>query len=98
MRVLLTGALGNLGSLLIDSLLEQGHTVTAFDVKNTANLRIAAQLSNRYASQYKDELDIHWGDIRDEPMVQHLVEAKDAVIHLAAVIAPFSETNPEHSD
>jgi nucleoside-diphosphate-sugar epimerase len=38
---------------------------------------------------------ITWGDIRNQEQVASLVHAVDAVVHLAAIIAPFSEHNPD---
>lgn len=89
MRVMLTGAFGNLGSLVLERLLRAGHQLTAFDVPSKVNRKIAAGFANWPG------LEIHWGDIRDAAKVKSLVRGQDAVIHLAAVIAPFSELNPE---
>lgn len=89
MHVLVTGAFGNLGSLLIDALLGEGHSVTCFDLKTKVNEKVAAQ--------YKGRIDTQWGDIRDAVLVQDLVAGKGAVIHLAAMIPPFSEANPKLS-
>jgi nucleoside-diphosphate-sugar epimerase len=89
MRILLTGAFGNLGSLVLEQLLSDGHTVTAFDVPNKINQKIADRLTN------SKQLIVAWGDIRNETQIKALVKKQDAVIHLAAVIAPFSENNPE---
>lgn len=86
MRILLTGAFGNLGTLVLDKLLQQGHQVTAFDIRSKVNLEIAAQ--------YQGRASIHWGDIRDAQGVAQQVRGQDAVIHLAAMIMPFSELNP----
>lgn len=86
MKILITGAFGNLGTLVLDRLLAQGHEVTAFDLKNPINEKIAAAYSKRLA--------LVWGDIRDDKLVFSLVEGHNAVIHLAALIAPFSESNP----
>ena len=88
MKVLLTGAFGNLGSLVIEELLKRGHEVLAFDVQNKTNARIARSFN-------RPGVSIIWGDIRNRQQVTELVQQVDAVIHLAAVIAPFSEKNPE---
>jgi nucleoside-diphosphate-sugar epimerase len=89
MKVLLTGAFGNLGSLVIGELLARHHHVVAFDVASKANLKMSRS--------FRDDpgVEIVWGDIRDEAQVASLVHRVDAVIHLAALIAPFSERNPE---
>ncbi len=89
MKVLLTGALGSLGSLVLESLLRQGHQVWAFDVKNKTNLSIAKQFNG------VPDFNLCWGDIRDSAQVEQLVAKVDAIIHLAAIIVPQSEANPE---
>lgn len=89
MKVLLTGAFGNLGSLVVEELLRRGHRVTAFDVANKNNLKIARAFSKQA------NLNIEWGDIRNRDHITRLVHDADAVIHLAALIAPFSEVNPD---
>jgi len=89
MKVLLTGAFGNLGSLVLERLLERKHRVLAFDVPNKANRKIAEAFGN------PPDVEIVWGDIRDVGPVTSLVHRVDAVIHLAAIIPPFSDRNPE---
>jgi nucleoside-diphosphate-sugar epimerase len=89
MKVLLTGAFGSLGSLVLEALLNKGHSVLAFDVKTATNARIAKEFESR------PDANIHWGDIRDENQVRSLVSQVDAVVHLAAIIVPQSESNPE---
>lgn len=87
MKVLLTGAFGNLGCLILKQLLEHGHSVTCFDIKSKVNVKQAKPFLNK--------VTIHWGDIRDEQTLKAAVKSQGAIIHLAAVIAPFSELNPK---
>lgn len=91
MNVLLTGAFGNLGSLVVGELLARGHHVVAFDVPSKPNRKMAKGFARA------SDLEIVWGDIRDEQQVASLVHRVDAVVHLAAIIAPFSETDPERA-
>lgn len=91
MRVLLTGAFGNLGSLVVAKLLARGHRVVAFDVPSRANRKVASGLGEAPG------LAIAWGDIRDEERVRPLVHEVDAVLHLAAIIPPFSERDPQRA-
>jgi len=86
MKTLITGAFGNLGTLVIELLLERGHQVTAFDLKTKNN--------EHFARHYNGQVAVEWGDIRDKELVERLVGRHDAVIHLAAIISPFSEKNP----
>jgi len=47
MKVLLTGALGNVGAYTADALVEEGHDVVAFDVETPRTRKAAAQLDER---------------------------------------------------
>ena len=85
MKVLLTGAFGNLGIIVLQRLLDQGHTVTCLDVNNPKNARFAATVRGDFA--------IQWGDIRNQEMVNALVQGQEAIIHLAAIVPPLSEHN-----
>lgn len=89
MKVLLTGAFGNLGSLVLGRLLDEGHQVTAFDVPSPINQKIGKGFARR------TNLNIAWGDIRNAEYVKRLVKGCDAIVHVAAIIAPFSEKIPE---
>jgi nucleoside-diphosphate-sugar epimerase len=89
MKVLLTGAFGNLGSLVVRMLLERSHHVVAFDVPTKVNRKIARAFAGAA------NLEIVWGDIRDASQVASLVHSVEAVVHLAAIIAPISESNPD---
>jgi nucleoside-diphosphate-sugar epimerase len=91
MRVLLTGAFGNLGSLVLERLIAEGHRVTALDLATPGNRKVA----RRY--QATAHVAVRWGDIRDRAALPALVDGQHAVIHVAAVIAPFSEENPERA-
>ena len=87
--MLLTGAFGNLGSLVLETLLQRGHFVVAFDVRTKVNARIARPF------EPDTRVAIHWGDIRDSAQVSALVAQVDAIIHLAAIIVPQSEARPD---
>ena len=89
MKVLLTGAFGNLGSLVIEQLRDRDRQVVAFDVPSKTNRKISRDFES------DPSIEIVWGDIRDADRVASLVQRVDAVIHLAAIIPPFSERNPE---
>jgi nucleoside-diphosphate-sugar epimerase len=89
LKVLLTGAFGNLGSLVASTLLERKRQVLAFDVPSRINRKISRGFEG------DPNVEIVWGDIRDPDRVASLVHRVDAVVHLAAIIPPFSERNPE---
>ena len=87
MKVLVTGAFGNIGNNVVKSLLEQHQKVRCFDVKTEAN-EIAA-------NKFKGKIDMCWGDIRNPQDVAAAVKDQDVVIHLAAIIPLDSEIKPD---
>ncbi|MGD8806050.1 MAG: SDR family NAD(P)-dependent oxidoreductase [Chloroflexota bacterium] len=84
MRILLTGAFGNVGSNTLATLLERGHQVRCFDVPTKANKRVARR--------FKQRVEIAWGDLRDPEQVAAAVVDQDVAIHLAFVIPTLSAT------
>ena len=87
MRVLVTGAFGRLGLKGMERLLDEGHSVLAFDVPNRRN--------RKAARRFEDRLRIVWGDVRSAADVGAAVADSDAIIHNAGVLAPASELNPD---
>jgi nucleoside-diphosphate-sugar epimerase len=91
MHILLTGAFGNLGSHTIPELLAQGHQVRTFDLPTPANRRAAAR--------YGERIETRWGDLCDPIAVRGALRGPaqccQAIIHLAAVIPPLSDEDPE---
>ena len=87
MRVLLTGAFGNVGTSALEALLVGGHQVRCFDVRNKAN--------ERTARRYQGRCEVHWGDLRSADDVAAAVRDQDVVIHLAFIIPKMSVTGVE---
>lgn len=85
MKVMLTGAFGNIGTHIINALLDNGHKVKCFD-RNTP-------LSQKKAKVYSDKIEIFWGDICNKADIEQALDSIDAVIHMAAIIPPMSEHN-----
>ncbi len=86
-KVLLTGAFGNLGKYTLDELLRRGHEITCFDLPTKTNLK--------HARQYEHHARLVWGDITSYKEISEPVKNNDVIIHLAALIPPSSERNPE---
>jgi nucleoside-diphosphate-sugar epimerase len=93
MKILLTGAFGNIGRSTLDALLSRGHKVRTFDLKTTAN--------KRAAKSYRRSAEIFWGDLRCREDLVEALDGMDMVVHLAFVIPTLSatgsssETDPE---
>lgn len=87
-RVLVTGAAGYLGSILVPELLAQGFSVTALDTfaRNDGALNAVAA---------HPAFEPIRGDTRDKPLVERLVAKADIVIPLAALVgAPLCKQDP----
>ena len=87
MKVLLTGAFGNVGKSTIPELLARGYEVRIFDLDTPEN--------RKYAQKFRDQIDAVWGDLRSEDDVFRAVSGIDVIIHVAAVIPPLADRKPE---
>lgn len=84
MKVMLTGAFGNVGLHTLEELLARGHQVHCFDMPTPRNRKIARR--------YRDRVEISWGDLRNKPAVCAAVADQEAVVHLGFVIPRLSVT------
>lgn len=87
MKVLLTGAFGNIGGHTIAELLSKGQQVRCFDLKNANSEAVAAK--------WQGKVEVVWGDITNAADVEKAVAGVDYILHLAAIIPPLSESNPK---
>jgi len=94
MRVLLTGAFGNVGLATLHALLDAGHQVRCFDIQSPLNLKTKESFARQTNGEKLSRCEIVWGDLRTAALPA-LTKDVDAVVHLAAIIPPLSETNQE---
>lgn len=87
MKVLITGGAGSVGYFTVLELLNQNYEVTAIELNTSKNRRKLNKLKNK--------INLVWGDITDYDLMESLIKDKDAIIHLAAIIPPLSDTNHE---
>lgn len=80
MRILVTGGAGFIGSHLTDRLLGMGHGVVVLDNLSTGDM------DNLTAARQHQNFEMVIGSVRDNALVQELVERCDAVVHLAAAV------------
>lgn len=87
MKILLTGAFGNLGLSTLVPLLARGHQVRCIELNTKRNRKIA--------KHYDGQIDLVWGDLTDPKAASTAVDEQDLIIHLAAIIPPASEADPD---
>jgi UDP-glucose 4-epimerase len=87
MKVLLTGATGNVGSHTLPELLRQGHEVRCLTRLSTGN--------RRWAQAQPPGVEVRWGDVTDADAVLRAAAGTDVVVHLAGVIPPAADEKPE---
>jgi len=88
MAVFVTGAGGFLGQTLVNTLIEQGKEVVAFDFNAPKDEVVAG---------WKGKAEFHQGDIRDSKLIADLVAksgAVDPIIHLAGVLTAGCDRDP----
>lgn len=91
MKILLTGAFGNVGSSTLEVLLKENDlTITCFDKRSLANMR--------EAKRFKKHVRVIWGDIRNKKKVAKAVEGQEIVLHVAAVIPPKANKNNKRTE
>lgn len=92
-RVLVTGADGFIGSHLVERLMDEAASVSAFCVYNSNG---SYGWLDELSAERRDSLDLQLGDIRDARSVRQAVNNVDVVFHLAALVAiPYSYQAPE---
>ncbi len=87
MNILVTGAFGNVGKSTVKALRERGHCIRILE-KDSRGER-------KTARTFDSAVDIRLGDILNIGDVMKSLEGIDAVLHLAAVIPPAADRNPE---
>ena len=88
MRILVTGAGGYIGSVLVPQLLNRGHEVIGID----SFMRSQTSLLD---CCYHEKLTVIGGDIRDRELISKYIEKVDAIFALAALPgAPLCSKDP----
>lgn len=85
--VLVTGAFGNIGSRVVRHLLRAGHRVVAVDLETPKTQAIATTFGN--------SIELIWGNICDPTLWPKALMGVDVVVHMAAIIPPAADRNPE---
>lgn len=87
-KILVTGAAGTIGLQVIRFLLSEGkYEVTALELRSVnAYKRLKA---------FRKRINIVYGDVNDNAIVDALVKDHDVVIHLAGVLPPLANVNED---
>ncbi len=82
-KVLVTGAGGTLGKLTVEQLLKMDDVeVTTIDLRTSKY--------HRAMRKFRKKINIVYGDITDDNIVNELIKENDYVIHLAGVMPPLA--------
>src|ERR1039458_1644445 len=88
MRILVTGAAGYIGSILVPALLRDGHEVVAID-------SFLYDQNSLLDCCFDKKLTIVRGDVRDKELLKKHVAKADAIIPLACLVgAPLCAMKP----
>ena len=89
MKVLITGGLGGLGQHVCKKVLESGHEAIAFDLQTKITKKLARE---------SPEITVNFGDIMNPDTYVDILRDVDAIIHMAFILPPASETHPKAYD
>ncbi len=90
MKVLLTGAFGNVGLSTLKEMLKRNYDIRIFDIKTRRN--------KRFANKYNKDVEIYWGDLRNYKDVEKAINEIDVVVHVAAIIPPLADKKPKFAE
>ncbi len=89
-RVLVTGASGAIGIKVIKYLLSEGkYEITALDLRSKDN--------QKKLRKYRRRVNLIFGDINDNVLMEALVKDQDYIIHLAGVLPPLADIKKDIS-
>jgi nucleoside-diphosphate-sugar epimerase len=82
MHVLITGAAGNLGPTVCRAFVEDGQSARVL-------------LHRKRPRNLDSRVEIAWGDVTDAESVRRAMDGVDAIVHLAGLVQPQTEAEPE---
>ena len=88
MKILITGAFGNIGKAVTEEAIKRGHEIIVFEIDSKKTRKDA----RKYRKKIKKVI---FGDIRNLENVKKAIQECDSVIHLAAILPPISKKHRE---
>ncbi len=85
MKIMVTGGLGALGQHISSLLVEKGHDAIAFDLETKITKKTAKE---------SPHIKIKYGNITEPETYIDMLPEVDAIIHMAFILPPGSESNP----
>ncbi len=89
MKVLLTGAFGNIGESALLALFEEDYDIVCFDLKTSKNEKKVEKLLEQ------GQFSVVWGDITNSDDVKSAISEVGCILHVAGIIPPKSEMNAD---
>ncbi len=83
LKILITGAFGNIGKAVLEEAYKRNHEIVVFEVEN--------KKTRKAARKYRKKATVIFGDIRNIEDAKNAIRQAEAVIHLAAIIPPASK-------
>lgn len=87
MRVLVTGGAGRLGINVCRTFLQEGAELRVLDLETARTRKSIRHLGGK--------AEVVWGDITQADSVRQALEGVDAVVHMAAILSPLVNKEPE---
>lgn len=87
-KILITGAAGVVGAEVLRSLLTEGkYEISVIDLPNLKTKELF--------KKYKNRVNVLYGDLTDQSVVEELVKDHDIIIHLATILPTITSINEE---
>jgi nucleoside-diphosphate-sugar epimerase len=86
-KILITGGAGGLGAVFARRFAAQNHCIRIFDLPTPVNKKTMGAGA--------PGIEPVWGDVTDAAAVREAVRGVDEVIHMAAMLVPRTEDNPD---
>ncbi len=88
-RILITGSTGSAGKATLKKLYQ---LTGKYEIKALATNK---KKNRKFANSFSDKIQFVFGDLRNDETIEVIAKNVDFVIHLAAIIPPLADENPE---